>query len=104
MSRKLILAALAALFSVTATAQSATARFAEAQLQMAQAGLQRAEEALASRDYELARRLAAQAGLDARIAYGMSDSRLLRRDAARVHESSAHLRWLVLQKHTALPR
>jgi hypothetical protein len=95
---RLMFAALAFALSATAAAQSATARFAPAQLRLAEAELQRAEEALSNHDYHRARELAALAGLDARIAYGMSDSQFLRRDAAQVHERSARLRWLTLQE------
>ncbi|HEX6318091.1 MAG TPA: DUF4398 domain-containing protein [Burkholderiales bacterium] len=99
MLRRVILAAMVLLACGTARAEPPIAAFAPAQLRLAEDVLQRAEEALAQRDYELARRLAAQAGLDARLAYGMTDSAFLRRDAARVHERSARLRWLSLQRN-----
>ena len=94
---RLILAASMVFFSGMACGESATALFAPAQLRLAESLLQRARDALAQRDYELARRFAVQAGFDARLAYGMSDSAFLRRDATRVHEASAHLRWKLLQ-------
>jgi len=97
MSRRVILAAVVFLSPGMAWGESPIAAFAPAQLRLAERTLLRAEEALAQRDYQLVRRLAAQAGLDARLAYGMSDSAFLRRDAARVHEQSARLRWLSLQ-------
>ena len=74
--------------------QSPVAAFAPGQLRLAERELQSAEEALARGDYDMARQLALQAGLDARIAYGMSDSAFLRRDAAELLEDSARLRWL----------
>jgi hypothetical protein len=78
--------------------ESAVAPFAAAQLRLAQSELRRAEEALAGGDYDLARRLAAQAALDARLAWSMTESGFLRRDAAELHEESARLRWLTLQE------
>ena len=99
MLRRLILAAMVLLAPAIARGEPPIAAFAPAQLRLAENILLRAEEALAQRDYALARRLAAQAGLDARLAYGMSDSAFLRRDAARVHERSARLRWLTLQRN-----
>jgi hypothetical protein len=97
MRRGLILAALALLVPGAACADSALAGFAPAQLRQAEAALRQAQEALLQRDYDRARQLAAQAGLDARLAYGMTDSAFIRRDAAAVHEESARLRWLSVQ-------
>ena len=93
----MILAVLLCAAAGPARSEPPIAAFAPAQLRLAESHLLRAEQALAQQDYELARRLAAQAGLDARLAYGMSGSAFLRRDAARVHERSARLRWLTLQ-------
>jgi hypothetical protein len=93
MRRGLILV-LMALACGTASGESPIAGFAPAQLRLAESELQRAREALAQGDYERAQQLAAQAGLDARLAYGMSDSQFLRRDARQLHEQSARLRWL----------
>ncbi len=104
MLRRLILAALVALAPAMAWGQTPIAAFAPGQLRLAERILGRAEEALAQRDYDLARQLAAQAGLDARLAYAMSDSAFLRRDAARLHERSAHLRWLTLQRNLSVAR
>src|SRR5690606_33872236 len=81
MPRRLILAAFGVLFSALAHAEPPIAAFAPGQLRVAEALLHRAEEALSQHDYKRARVLAAQAGLDARLAYGMSDSSFLRRDA-----------------------
>lgn len=102
MPGRVIWTVLGLLLSASVCAQQATAAFAPAQLRLAEAELQRAGEALSRRDYDRARELAALAGLDARIAYGMSDSAFLRRDAAELHERSAHLRWLILQQNAAL--
>ena len=96
--RGLMCAAFGLLFSALAHAEPPIAAFAPGQLRVAEAWLQRAEEALSQHDYKRARVLAAQAGLDARLAYGMSDSSFLRRGAAEVHEQSARLRWLTTQE------
>jgi hypothetical protein len=69
----------------------AIADFAPGQLRHAEALLQQAKDALARGDYERTRRLAAQAALDARLAYGMTDSGFIRQDAIAVHEESARL-------------
>lgn len=103
MPRRLILAM--ALFSCGAAyGEPPVAAFAPGQLRFAERELQRAEEALARGDYDLARQLAAQAGLDARIAWGMSDSAFLRRDAAALHEDSARLRWLAAREGLSAAR
>jgi hypothetical protein len=93
MRRRLIVAALTILAGPLAWAQPAISDFAPGQLRQAEALLHQAQAAAEHGDYERARRLAAQAGLDARLAYGMTDSAFLRRDATRVHEESAQLRW-----------
>jgi hypothetical protein len=99
MSRRVIAAALGALlWCGSAAAGAGVAALAPGQLRMAESLLEQAQAAFAAHDYERARRLAAQAGLDARLAYGMSDSQFLRRDAREVHEQSARLRWLTGQK------
>lgn len=85
----------------TAAAGAGVAGFASGQLRMAENMLQQAQAAFAAHDYERARRLATQAGLDARLAYGMSDSQFLRRDAREIHEQSARLRWLTTQPAAA---
>jgi hypothetical protein len=90
---KIAAALLLALVIGVAHADSATAAFAPAQLRLAEASLQRAQQALSEGQYDLARRLAAQAQLDARLAWSMSDSQFLRRDAARLHEQGALLRY-----------
>jgi hypothetical protein len=62
-------------------ADPATAPYAGGQLNFAQSELDEARRALQMNDYPLARRLAAQANLDARLAWGMTDSAFVRRDA-----------------------
>ena len=62
-------------------AEPPTARYTGAQLDLAESQLEDARVALQGHDYSLARQLAAQASLDARLAWAMSDSQLLRRDA-----------------------
>lgn len=62
----------------------ATERYAPAQISVAQDLLQRARAAAARGDESRAGKLAWQASLDARLAWGMTDSAELRADAARV--------------------
>ena len=103
MSRRLSLPALLlALASSMGHAQPATQGLAPGQLRWAEASLQRAQEALAQGEYELARRLAAQAQLDARLAWSMTDSQFLRRDAAELHEQGARLRYQSVLKDRPL--
>jgi hypothetical protein len=98
MSGRLILVVAGLLLWGPASAQSAVADLAPGQLRYAERSLLQAREALAQRDHERARRFAAQAGLDARLAYRMSDSAFLRREAVEIHEASARLRWLTVQQ------
>lgn len=97
MRRAFIIVALCA-SPVVASAGQPVADLAPGQLRQAEAFLAQARTALARADYAGARRLAAQAQLDARLAYGMTDSSLIRRDAIAVHEESARLRWLTVPK------
>jgi len=62
-------------------AQPPTAAYAAAQLDMAQAELDGARAALQTNDRARALQLAAQAQLDARLAWGMTDSPFVRREA-----------------------
>jgi hypothetical protein len=64
--------------------EPATERYAPAQIFVAQDLLQRARAAAARGDASRAGKLAWQASLDARLAWGMTDSAELRADAARV--------------------
>ena len=88
---------LAALVLLTACgavrADPAVAQFAGAQLGMAEAALERARVALQTHDYPLARRLAAQAALDARLAWSMTRSEPLRRAAVEVNRRAERMRW-----------
>jgi hypothetical protein len=74
-------------------ADPAVAQFAGAQLTMAEAALEQARAALKAHDYARARHLAAQAGLDARLAWSMTHSEVLRRAAVEVNRRAERLRW-----------
>ena len=94
--RALCVLALAFAACTAARGEPATARYAPAQLGFAETGLQRASEASARGDLLLAQRLSAQARLDARLAWSMSESKALRRAAAEVHRRALRLeRWMV---------
>ena len=90
-----ILSALFALFLLTATlsalGEPATARYAPAQLRVAQDLLERARAAAALGEVGRAGKLAWQARLDARLAWGMSESPQLRADAAAVGGAASAL-------------
>lgn len=107
-SRRLLIviaaAGIASMQALPAQAEPAVAAFAPGQLRLAASELAQAQEALAQRDYARARQLAFQAGLDARIAYRMTDSAFLRRDAMALHEQSARLRWLAAQPNVSALR
>jgi hypothetical protein len=62
----------------------ATERYAPAQIYVAQDLLERARAAAARGDASRAGQLAQQASLDARLAWGMTESEPLRADAARI--------------------
>lgn len=72
-------------------AEPATERYAPAQLRMGQDFLERAQAAAASGDEGLAGKLAWQASLDARLAWGMSESPALRADAAELGSAARAL-------------
>jgi IS5 family transposase len=74
-------------------ADPAVAQFAGAQLAMAEAALEQASAALQANEYASARRLAAQAALDARLAWGMTSSQVLRKAAMEVSRRAERLRW-----------
>jgi hypothetical protein len=80
--RLLVLCAL--LFASAAHAERPTERYAPAQLRVAHEMLERARAAAALGDTARAGRLAWQAGLDARLAWGMTESDLLRAEAAEI--------------------
>jgi hypothetical protein len=86
--------ALAVLGAVAAArAEPPTAQFAGAQLLMAQTALEGARAALEQHDYAMARRFAAQASLDARLAWRMTDSEAARHDAVELSRQAETLRW-----------
>ena len=89
--RALCVLALAFATCSAARAEPATARYAPAQLGFAETELQRAGEASARGDLLLAQRLSAQARLDARLAWSMSESKALRRAAAEIHRRAVAL-------------
>lgn len=72
---------------------SATAMYAGAQLRLAQSELDGARAALHAHDYARARQLAAQAQLDCRLAWAMSDSHAVRRAAVELNLQAERLRW-----------
>ena len=72
-------------------AEPATARYAPAQLGFAETELQRAGEASARGELLLAQRLSAQARLDARLAWSMSEAKALRGAAAEIHRRAVAL-------------
>jgi hypothetical protein len=72
-------------------AEPATARYAPAQLRFAEEGLARAGDARARGELLLAERLAAQASLDARLAWSMSEAPALRHEAVQTHRRAAAL-------------
>jgi hypothetical protein len=75
----------------TARAERATGRYAPLQVAVARQSLDRARAEAALNDYESAARFAAQATLDARLAWSMTESAALRRSAAEVAAESARL-------------
>jgi hypothetical protein len=79
-------------FAAVLHGEPATAPYAPAQLRFAEAELARANEARVRGDYALARSLAEQALLDARLAWSMSDSPHVRQAAAKVGEAAALLK------------
>jgi len=83
--------ALLMLLALPVWAGPATERYAPVQLQVARAALDRAEQMLREGRGDAARRLAAQASLDARLAWAMTDSPFLREQAAALYRRSAAL-------------
>ena len=69
-------------------AEPATERYAPAQLRMGYDLLERARTAVARGEAELAGQLAWQASLDARLAWGMTESPALRAEAAELGGSA----------------
>ncbi len=77
--------------SGAALAELATERYAPLQIAAGQQFLDRARAEAALNEYEDAARFAEQAGLDARIAWAMTESAVLRRQAADLARESARL-------------
>lgn len=73
-------------------AEPATGGYAGAQLGVAEDELARARAAYAAHDYTTGSRLASQAALDARLAWSMTDSAILRRAAVDVFGRAERLR------------
>jgi hypothetical protein len=93
MRRAIVLTGLAlACGAAPLRAEPDTAQYAPAQLEVAQAQLEQAQVALAQHDYAAARRLAAQAQLDARLAWSMTESPFLRRAAVELNRRAERLR------------
>ena len=75
---------LAVALPLPAIAGRATERFAPDQIQLAEDSLRDARAAAASADYRRASILAREAGVDARITWGMTDDERLRSEAASI--------------------
>ena len=73
-------------------AETPASPFAADQLEFAQSELDRADAALQTRDYALARQLAEEALLDARLAWGMTESTSVRKGATEVARRADQLR------------
>ena len=89
--RSVIFVALIAIGSSVAfgaRGEPATARYAPAQLEVARDFLDRARDAALLGESALAGRFAWQASVDARLAWGMSDSAAVRVPAARIYEEA----------------
>lgn len=74
-----------------AHAGRATDRFAPDQIQLAEDSLREARAAAAAADYRRAGMLAREAGVDARITWGMTDDGRLRSEAAVIASQAAEL-------------
>lgn len=97
--RCLLLAPLLLGAAVPLRAEPATERYAPAQLRMGYDVLERARVAAARGETGLAGQLAWQASLDARLAWGMTESPLLRAEAAELGGSAnALIRRLAVTK------
>lgn len=84
MTRAVILVLAGLLAPASAGADTPTERYAPAQLRVARDFLERARAAAASGELGAAGKLAWQASLDARLAWGMTESERLRAEAAEV--------------------
>lgn len=79
------------LFPAAALAEAPTERYAPAQLSVARDLLEQARAAFALGDARRAKTLAWQASFDARLAWGMTESRYLRAEAARIGSAASAL-------------
>lgn len=77
--------------ALPAAAQPATGQYAPDQLMVARRALDRAEQAMRRGELESAAAYAAQAAIDARLAWAMTDSPFVRREAAAVYGRSERL-------------
>lgn len=84
LGRTLVVLVLALGGSPAAYAELPTERYAPAQIRMAQEVLEKARAAAALGDFSRAGKLAWQASLDARLAWAMTESAVLRADAAKI--------------------
>ena len=69
-------------------AEPATERYAASQLRVAEEGLEDAMAAKARGQVDAAAAFAAQASLDARLAWSMSESPAIKREAAKIHRGA----------------
>ena len=90
--RLLLVSCACAAMSLPALAEPPTARYAPAQLRMAEIELEHAAAAKARGDLALAERFAAQAELDARLAWTMTNSVVLREEALELLRDAAALK------------
>ena len=91
MAARVLFSLLLLLAVPAARADPATERYAPGQLRVAEAFLENARAAAALGDLERAGRLAWQASLDARLAWGMTESEQLRAEAAEVGRAAGAL-------------
>jgi len=89
--RFVLLAACLALCTPVSAGDRATERYAPDQLQMAQSSLDLARAAAAAGDAQLVGTYAWQASVDARLAWGMSDSAAVRGPAVRILDEANRL-------------
>jgi hypothetical protein len=79
-----------------ALADPATASFASGQLEVAQAALRSAQAAFAAHEYSKVLGLAAQASVDARLAWGMTESGFARRAAIDINAQAERMRQMAI--------
>jgi hypothetical protein len=91
MTRLACFASLLFLAAFPARAELPTGQYAPDQLMVARRALDQAEQAMRRGEVESAAAFAAQAALDARLTWAMTDSEFLRREAAAVYGRSERL-------------